>query len=75
MVCLLCLCCKGAQATTNEELGDLYFPYLNKERMQFLKEKRRHQETVDATYGALSDRQCGTSDQELYAKALLDCFR
>ena len=75
MVCLPCLCFKGTQPTTNEELGDLYTSYLNQEKMQLLKEKRRQQENADATSSALSDTQCGASDEALYAKALLDCFR
>jgi hypothetical protein len=38
MVRLPRLCCKGAQATTNEELEDLYTFYLNQEKMQLLQE-------------------------------------
>jgi len=75
MVCLPCLFCKGTQATTNKELRDLYTSYLNQEKMQLLKEKRRQQENVDATSSALSDTQCGASDEAVYAKALWDCFR
>jgi hypothetical protein len=58
--------------STGDYEGDLY---LNQEKMQLLKEWKRNQETVDATSGALSDRQCRGSDQETYAKALMDCFR
>jgi hypothetical protein len=74
-VCFLCLCCEETQATTNRIFGDLYTSYLNQEKMQLLKESRRQQENVDATSSALSDTQCGASNEAVYAKALWDCFR